>query len=69
MNILIFKLEIDFGEDILLAANNELDLRDELEKKGFTDIKFEDIEFPYGKCYLKDLYGTEVADCYYVKKV
>ena len=54
MNLLVFHLEVDFGEDLRLVANNEVDLENHLREKGFTNIKFSDLRSSYGTCSLKD---------------
>lgn len=71
MNLLIFDLEVDFGEDIQVVANNEHDLRDYLSKQhGFTNITFNDLDCSYGTCQFKDALGySETAKCKYAKKV
>jgi hypothetical protein len=72
MNVLVFHLEVDFGEDIDIVANNELDLIEYLEKEhNFSDIQFSDVTKPYGTCSFKNnFYNTrEVAKCFYSKKI
>lgn len=69
MNLLFFHLEVDFGEDIKILANNEVDLENHLIEKGFTSIEFSDLRTDYGTCSLKNQYGRETAKCFYVKKV
>ncbi len=69
MNLLFFHLEINFGEDLKLIANNEVDLENHLVERGFTNIKFEDLRTSYGTCSLKDQYGTQIAKCFYITKI
>lgn len=70
MNLLFFHLEVDFSESIILIANNEVDLENELIELGFTDIYFSYLKNDYGTCSLKDKFGnSEVAKCFYVKKI
>jgi hypothetical protein len=69
MNLLIFHLAVDFGEDLTLVANNEVDLENHLIEKGFTNIKFEDLRTTYGTCTFRTQYGTEVAKCFYATKI
>ena len=40
MNLLVFHLEVDYGEDLRLVANNEVDLENYLIEKGFNSIEF-----------------------------
>jgi hypothetical protein len=69
MNLLFFHLEVDFGEDIKVVANNEVDLEQYLIDKGFTSIEFSDLRTNYGTCSLKNLYGRETAKCFYITKI
>ena len=69
MNLLYFHLEVDFGEDIKLIANNEIDLEQYLLSCGYRNIKFFDINKSYGICNLDNQYGKETAKCYYVTKI
>ncbi len=69
MNLLFFHLEVQFGTDITVVANNEVDLEKYLLDKGFTNINFSDLRTSYGTCSLKDQYGTEVAKCFYLTKI
>jgi len=69
MNLLFFHLEIDFGTDIKLVANNEVDLEQHLLSLGYTNIEFSDLRSNYGTCSLKNQYGRETAKCYYVNKI
>jgi len=69
MNLLFFHLKKDFGEDVKLVANNEVDLENYLINKGYTNIEFSDLRSSYGTCSLKDMYGKETAQCYYVTKI
>lgn len=69
MNLLVFHLETDFGEDLILVANNEVDLESHLIEKRFTNIKFTDLRTNYGTCSLRNQYGTDTAKCFYVTKI
>ena len=69
MNKLYFNLERDFNTNIVLIANNEVDLENHLISLGYTNISFSDIRHDYGTCSLKDVYGSYIAKCYYVKCV
>lgn len=69
MNLLFFHLEINFGEDVKLLSNNEVDLENYLIKEGFTNIEFSDLRTNYGMCSLKGQYGREYAKCFYVTKI
>lgn len=68
-NLLHFHLENDFGDDLIVVANNEIDLEEHLNSLGYTDVRFYDLQRSYGTCTLKNQYGTETAKCYYVKKI
>jgi hypothetical protein len=69
MNKLYFNLERDFNTNIVLIANNEVDLENHLISLGYTNISFSDTRHDYGTCSLKDIYGSYTAKCYYVKCV
>ena len=69
MNLLFFHLEVQFGTDITVVANNEVDLEKYLLDKGFTNINFSDLRTSYGTCSLKDQHGIGVAKCFYVTKI
>lgn len=70
MNLLFFHLEVNFGEDLRLVANNEVDLENHLMERGFTNIEFSDLRTNYGTCSLKDKLGyRETAKCFYVTKI
>jgi hypothetical protein len=70
MNLLFFHLEVHFGQDIRLIANNEVDLKIHLEELGFKKIEFTDLIYGYGTCALTDQDNErEHAKCFYVKKV
>ena len=70
MNLLFFHLEVTFGSDIQLVANNEVDLENYLISRGFTNINFSDLRSSYGTCSLKKELGyKEVAKCFYVIKI
>ena len=71
MNLLFFHLEVQFGTDIKLVANNEVDLEQYLIKeKQFLQVEFYDLKSDYGTCILKDHFGNkEIAKCYYVTKI
>ena len=69
MNLLFFHLEMQFGADIILVANNEVDLKSFLESCGYRDIEFSDLQEQYGKCNLKSNLGRELAKCFYITKV
>lgn len=69
MNLLFFHLEADFGEDIKLIANNELDLEDYLIEKGYKNIRFADLSKDYGTCTFTDQYKKELAKCFYITKI
>lgn len=69
MYLLFFHLEVDFGEDIKVVANNEVDLENYLIEKGFTSISFSDLRADYGTCSLNDQYGRETAKCFYINKI
>ena len=69
MNLLVFHLEADFGSDLMLVANNEVDLENYLIEKGFHSIEFSDLRTSYGTCSLKNQYGRETAKCFYVTKI
>lgn len=68
-NLLFFHLEVDFGEDIKIVANNEVDLEQYLISAGYTNVQFSDLRTSYGTCTLKNMYGTETAKCFYVNKI
>jgi hypothetical protein len=69
MNLLVFHLEVNFGDDLRLVANNEVDLENYLIEKGYNSIEFNDLRNSYGTCSLKDQYGRETAKCFYVTKI
>lgn len=71
MNLLFFHLELYFGTDIKLVANNEVDLEQYLiREKRYSQIEFYDLKTDYGTCTLKDHFGNrETAKCYYVTKI
>lgn len=69
MNLLFFHLEVSFGEDIKIIANNEVDLEQHLLQAGYTNIEFSDLKNSYGTCSLKNQYGRETAKCFYVIKI
>lgn len=69
MNLLVFHLEVNFGDDLRLVANNEVDLENYLIEKGYNSIEFNDLRTPYGTCSLKDQYSIETAKCFYVTKI
>lgn len=70
MNLLFFHLEVNFGTDIKVVANNEMDLAEYLSSLGFTNLKFEDLDTEYGTCSLTDKENyKELAKCFYVKKI
>lgn len=69
MNLLFFHLEVDFGTDIKLVANNEVDLREHLTSLDYTKIEFSDLQDSYGTCSLHDQYGRQTAKCFYIKKI
>ena len=69
MNLLIFNLEKEFGDDLRLVANNEVDLENYLKEKGYNSIEFNDLRTSYGTCSLKDQYGRTTAKCFYVSKI
>ena len=69
MNLLFFHLEVDFGEDIKVVANNEVDLEKYLIEKGYTNIEFSNLRTDYGTCSFKNLYGRETAKCFYITKI
>jgi hypothetical protein len=69
MNLLVLHLENDFGEDLRLIANNEVDLENHLNTLGFTDVRFSDLRAHYGTCQMKDTYDSYTAKCIYCKKV
>jgi hypothetical protein len=69
MNLLFFHLEVSFGNDIKLIANNEIDLEQHLISVGYTSIEFSDLKTSYGTCSLKDQYGRQTAKCFYVTKI
>lgn len=70
MNLLVFHLEADFGEDLRLVANNEVDLESYLLEKGFKYINFSDLRTKYGTCSFRDgLNHIETAKCFYVTKI
>ena len=68
-NLLFFHLEEDFGANFKVVANNEVDLQEYLVEKGYSNIKFSDLETSYGTCQLKDMYGNQTAKCFYIKKI
>lgn len=71
-NVLVFNYNPNFGEEINLVANNQLDLENYLiENYNFSNIKFEDIERPYGICTFKErLYeNIETAKCFYCQQL
>lgn len=69
MNLLFFHLEKQFGTDIRLVANNEVDLEAHLIAQGYTNIEFSDLRTDYGTCSLRNQYGRETAKCFYVSKI
>ena len=69
MNLLVFHLEVDFGTDLKLVANNEVDLENYLIEKGYSSIEFSNLRTNYGTCSLKNQYGRETAKCFYVSKI
>jgi len=69
MNLLFFHLEVQFGEDLMLVANNKVDLENHLTKLGYHSIKFSDLRTSYGTCSLKNEYGRFTAKCFYVNKI
>jgi hypothetical protein len=70
MNLLVFHLEADFGENLRLVANNEVDLENHLIERGFKDIKFTDLRTNYGTCSFRDkLDYKETAKCFYATKI
>ena len=69
MNLLFFHLEVKYGTDIKLVANNEVDLEQHLLSMGYTNIEFSDLKYDYGTCSIKDMYGRQTAKCYYVTKI
>ena len=69
MNLLFFHLEVDFGTDVKLVANNVVDLTEHLEALGYTKIQFSDLQDSYGTCSLNDQYGRQTAKCFYIKKI
>jgi hypothetical protein len=69
MNLLVLHLENDFGEDLRLVANNEVDLENHLVTLGYTEIKFSDLRTHYGTCSMKTMYGRETAKCVYCQKI
>ena len=68
-NLLFFHLKVDFGTDITVAANNEVDLQEYLVEKGYSSIKFSDLQTNYGTCQFKDTFGYQTAKCFYIKKI
>lgn len=68
-NLLVFHLEVDFGDDIRVVANNEKDLESFLIDKSFKAISFLDIDRDYGTCHLSDQYGRQTAKCFYVEYI
>lgn len=68
-NLLFFNLEVPFGEDIKIVANNEVDLEQYLISAGYSSISFSDLRTNHGTCQLKNMYGTETAKCFYVNKI
>jgi hypothetical protein len=62
MNLLAFHLEVDFGEDLRLVANNEVDLENYLIEKGYSNIEFSDLRTNYGTCSLKNQYEKVEGD-------
>lgn len=67
MNKLVFKLEIDFGTDIVLIANNHRDLEDYLRKNYdwySIEVKEESVMI---KC--REGYETDVASLEWVKHI
>lgn len=70
MNLLFFHLEVGWGNDLRLIANNEVDLQDYLTGKGYTNIEFSNLKTSYGTCQLKNQFGNrEIAKCFYVTKI
>lgn len=71
MNLLVFNFEADFGEDIRVVANNEVDLEQFLIERGFKNIEFSDLRTSYGTCQFKSNFDniTETAKCFYVNKI
>lgn len=68
---LTLHLEVDFGEDLRLSANNHLDLTEYLLQKGYSNIRFSDLESTYGTCSFKQKgwENTVVAKCFYTEKI
>lgn len=69
MNLLVFNLEEEFGDNLRLVANNEVDLENYLIEKGYNSIEFNDLRTYYGTCSLKEKYGRVTAQCFYVTKI
>lgn len=69
MNLLFFHLEVPFGTDIKLVANNEVDLEAHLTAEGYTSIEFSDLRSGSGTRSLRNQYGRETAKCFYVSKI
>jgi hypothetical protein len=70
MNLLFFHLESEFGQDIRLIANNEVDLKNHLADLGYKNIDFDNLLTDYGECGLTNQHSNrEYAKCFYVKKV
>ena len=69
MNLLFFHLKEDFGQDLRIAANNEVDLEAHLISLGYTNIEFSDLRSDYGTCSIKTMFGRETAKCFYITKI
>jgi len=70
MNLLFFHLEVDFGKDLILVANNEVDLKDHLAKKGYSQFEFSDLQTTHGTCSMRDRFNNrETAKCFYIPKI
>lgn len=69
MNLLFFHFEEQFGSDIKLVANNEVDLEAHLISLGHTNIEFSDLRSDYGTCSFKTIFGRETAKCFYITKI
>jgi hypothetical protein len=69
MNLLFFHLGEDFGQDLRIAANNEVDLEAHLISLGYTNIEFSDLRSDCGTCSIKNQYGRQTAKCFYITKI
>lgn len=68
-NVLLFRYKPDFSDEIVLVADNHLDLQEYLEKE--LDWEVIEIDTKEQRCYFKERDWSEVeqAECRYIKKI